>query len=159
MILILSIFFLSLSVLSNKVNILCLWGRTTRKFLICVHQTVLWFSDTKYKYAHLITSSSTSSSSFNCLIIDCLKRNNLMIKWTQYPLDLHRRFLSKNSCFKIRNVPQIIIFSFNFTSDKFRGLFFFFRKKSIMQTIEIQTTTSQTIRTQKRREHVAVPNC
>lgn len=53
-------FFLSLSVLSNKVNILCLWGRTTRKFLICVHQTVLWFSDTKYKYAHLFTSSSTS---------------------------------------------------------------------------------------------------
>lgn len=158
MILVLSFFFLYLSVLSDKLNILCLWGRTTRKFLICVHQTVLWFSDTKYKYAHLFTSSSTSSSSFNCLIIDCLKRNNLMIKWTQYPLDLHRRFLSKNSCFKIRNVPQIIIFSFNFISYKFRGLFFF-RKKSIMQTIEIQTTTSQTIRTQKRREHVAVPNC
>lgn len=73
-------------------------------------------------------------------------------------LDDHQHFLSKNSNVPLQDQKRpagnhIFLLSFFII---WTNLIFFSEKKSIMQTIKIQKTTSQTMRTQKRSKHVAV---
>lgn len=67
-------------------------------------------------------------------------------------LDDHQHFLSKNSNVPLQDQKRpagnhIFLLSFFMI---WTNLIFFSEKKSIMQTIKIQKTTSQTMRTQKK---------